>query len=165
MQFIRKPKMKSDRSGINILLGLSVLGLAITPIFMGLALYTTFIPIFSGGAWEMIVNKASPYYHPLFAPLIVFEAASNVLFIIFALYLLLLYGREKKAFPKLAAAFYIASFTVVVADYLFGEMVPFIANTPDDLETIKSMIKSTVAVVILVPYLLKSKRVKEKFVK
>ena len=63
--------------GLGGWLVLVALGLFITPLRVGAILQTDLLPIFTEGYWPLLTSPSSDAYHPLWAPLLIFETAGN----------------------------------------------------------------------------------------
>jgi uncharacterized protein DUF2569 len=152
----------SEPLGIGGWLILPLLGLILTPIRLGLLLATTHAPIFTGGAWEVLTTPGNEAYHPLWAPLMMFEIVGNVCFLVFSLVLLVLFFGKHYRLPILMVVFYLSNLVFVGGDLLFANLIPAIAEMSDP-ESFKELTRTIVGAAIWVPYFLKSERVQNTF--
>src|SRR5262249_40884148 len=104
----------------------------------------------------------SAAYHPLWAPLVIFEIFGNLAFVVMAATLLFLFFTKSPRFPRLFIAYILFNAVFVTADYFFGDLIPAIAGQKTD--ALKEVLRTAVTAVIWVPYMLVSKRVKNTFV-
>lgn len=149
--------------GIGGWLFLVILGLVVSSVRISLMLVQDHAPIFSDGTWQAITSPSSESYHALWAPLITFEIAGNVLVVLLALATLCLMFMKSKYTPAMAITWLLTGLVFVAADAIFAQQIPLIANQPTDPETVKEIVRSVVGAALWVPYFLVSKRVKATF--
>jgi hypothetical protein len=82
----------------------------------------------------------------------------------FTLWLLVLFFKKSKKFPKLAIIWLLAIGVVQIIDFLLIQQIPSVASQPAGMDAIKYMGRSIVGIIIWVPYFLRSQRVKNTFV-
>ena len=140
------------------------LGLIVTPIRIAVFLLQTFPPIFRDGAWQKITTPGAGAYHPLWGPLIVFEIMVNVAFIATAIYLLFLFFQKSWRFPRIYVAFLLVNLAFIFADALAIRLI--VPGRPIfDGQSAAELGRSMVSVLIWVPYMFLSMRVKNTFVR
>jgi hypothetical protein len=149
--------------GIGGWLILVVIGLLISPIRICYHLVTVHWPIFRDGAWPILTTPGTEVYHALWAPLIAFEIAGNLLTLALGLVTLWFLVRKSRLTPILAITWLMVNTAFVVADYFAANLIPAIAAQSDPDST-KELLRSIVAASIWIPYFLLSKRVKATFV-
>lgn len=158
------PISRSGPEGLGGWLILVGLGLVFTPLRLVALLMPIYPSIFRNGAWEMLTTPGSQAYHPLWAPLIIFEMVGNGILVLVSLALIALFFRRSRRFPKLYIAFLVAGLLFIGLDTWLASIV-----LPDepllDPETARELARSLIAVVIWVPYMLRSKRVANTFVR
>lgn len=153
---------RNEPSGIRGWLILPLLGLIITPLRLSGFLVTTFLPIFQEGYWEVLTTPGSEAYHALWAPILIFEISGNVLFIIFAVALLILMLQKHQKFPKLMITYLALNLLFVVTDYFVGDLIPAVAAQPDP-EAVGELVRAIAGAAIWIPYFVTSERVKNTF--
>ena len=151
------------KSGIGGWLVLPLLALIITPARVSFFLYTTMWPIFSEGYWAVLTTPTSEAYHALWAPLLIFEIAGNVLIVLGALVALYFFLRKSKYTPRIMIAWFAFMLLFVGVDFFAGDLIPAVAEA-DDPEAAKELARSVGGAAIWIPYFMTSKRVKATFV-
>jgi len=159
-----KNKKTNELEGIKGWLILVGIGIVLAPLRLVVSLMQAYKPIFENGVWEKLTTEGSDNYIPNFQLLIVTEGAYNACLIIASIYLIYLFVTRSNNFPKLFIAIGVVSIIGLIADSYFTSLV--IANVDVfDAETAKELTKTIVGYGIWIPYMLKSKRVKNTFVK
>jgi hypothetical protein len=155
---------KNELEGIGGWLILVAIGIVITPIRIIIMFMTTYSGLFSNGVWDALTTPGGAAYNSLWAPIIIGETIVNSLLIIAWLYMSYKFFSKSRDFPKWYIGIAIFSLLLIVADAFAIRLV-----LPDepifDPDTLKEFMRSLVMVVIWVPYMLVSKRVKATFVK
>lgn len=151
-------------SGIGGWLIIPMIGLFITPIRLGYMLVTMHLQIFLSGAWGVLTRPGSAAYHPLWAPILLFEIFGNTILMSWAVALLILLFTKSPHFPRWIILFYLASLAIVALDMVFCQSIPAVAEQ-NDPSAMKELFRSIVAALIWIPYFIKSERVKNTFLK
>ena len=139
------------------------IGVVMNPLFLLVSVGGDLLPLFFSDTWTMLTTPDSAAYHPMWAPLLIFELIGNVGLLLFSVVVAVLFFQKRKLLPKVIIAFMLSSLTFVVADHFLANTIPFIANAADSELTI-AIIRSAVTCIIWIPYFLLSKRVKGTFV-
>jgi hypothetical protein len=155
--------IKPTPKGIGGWLLLVVLGLVIAPLRVVHLLATQHVPMLRDGAWGILTTPGTELYHPLWAPLIVFEVVGNLGSIALALATLWLMFRKSRHTPRVAIAWLAWSTAIVVIDFILGQQIPMVAAQSGPDET-RELTRALVSSAIWIPYFLVSKRVKATFV-
>ena len=100
-------------------------------------------------------NVAANY--PTLANLGVYELIINIAFLAALIYLNILFFKKRKEFPRYFIIYLAANFVLILIDYLIIAGVNPSADASD-------LGRAFIASAIWIPYLLKSRRVKETFV-
>jgi len=150
--------------GIGGWLILVTIGLVTSLVLMVVGLTQDVLPAFAGGAWDKLTTAGSPHYHPLWAPLLIMEVSGTTFFILFSLVILVLLFMKKRFVPLVVIIFLLANLAFVITDYLLGMNIPLVASMPDE-STPTQILRQAISCAIWVPYFLRSKRVKNTFVK
>ena len=154
------PEVKSWIGGWLVL---PLLALILTPLRTSFFLYTEMWPIFSEGYWPALTTPTSDAYHALWAPLLIFEIAGNVLIVLAALAALYFFVRKSKHTPRIMIAWFAFMLLFVGVDFFAADLIPAVAEA-DDPEPAKELARSVGGAAIWIPYFMTSKRVKATFV-
>ncbi len=143
---------------------LVAIGLILTPLRLGFALFKDILPVFSAETWQVLTTPGTEAYHPSWAPLLIFELVGNIIFIIFPIVIAIFFFQKRKVVPKLIIAFLLSNLAFVGSDYFLANTIPFVASQ-DDPASLKELARTLVGSLIWVPYFLVSKRAKATFIK
>lgn len=153
----------SESKGLGGWLVLVGLGVVLAPIRLLVTYIPTYKPIFEDGTWEALTTFGSEYYNPMWAPLLIGEISYNFILVVASLYLIYLFFSKNYLFPKLYICIAVVSLIFIPLDaWLVTKVLP--DQPMFDPETTKEFARSLAGVVIWVPYLIVSKRVKATFV-
>jgi len=121
------------------------------------------LPSFSPDVWGVLTSKDSESYHPLWGPVIVFEAVANALMFFYCILLLVFFYNKKAILPRMMIIFYAAGLFVSIMDYVLALQIPAIREMEDG-SSLQDLSRSIVSTAIWIPYFLRSKRVHNTFV-
>lgn len=152
-----------EPEGIAGWLILPAIGLIFMPIRGAVTVFSEFLPIFTEGQWQVFTTPGTEIYHPLWAPLLIFEISGNLGFIIFNIILAVLFFQKSSRTPNIYIAFLGLNIIFLLGDYFIADLIPTIAAM-DDSDSMKEIMRSVIAATIWIPYFLVSKRVKNTFV-
>ena len=153
----------SGPTGLGGWLVLVAIGLVLSSLRLLALLGQVFVPIFRDGTWAILTTPGSQAYHPLWAPLLVFELVGNIGFIAAQLWLLVLFFRRSKSFPKLYVWAALLNLPFILVDAWLGSFV--LTEEPMiDPDTAKEIARSVATIAIWVPYMRVSRRVRNTFV-
>lgn len=155
--------MQRNLNGLNGWLIVVGIGVVAAPIILVAKFIPLYGQVFTSGVWTAISTPEGLHYNPKLAILIGSEVFFNTLITTISLYLIYLFFSKKKLFPKLYIYLSAFSLLFLIIDglsylYIFPEE-PFF-----DKETIKSLSQLSINILIWVPYMCFSKRVKLTFV-
>jgi len=126
-------------------------------------IFTGLLTFLTSRTWPILTTPGASSYHPLWAPLIIFEWMMNSFCITIEAMLLDLLFKRLRFFPKAMIAYLFIAFALVSVDYVLSRKIPFLAMQNDSAKRI-SFVRTGVVCAIWVPYFLRSKRVKGTFV-
>lgn len=143
--------------GWLILLGL---GIVCNPPKLIYLTYTLFNTFFLEDNWSILNSLNSA----LLKPTIIFEFVSNLIMIILTSGVLFLFFKKSKHFPKAWISSFIFLLITHVIDLILCNQIPLMDKY--DLKNLyNNLFRTIVSLAIWFPYLIKSKRVKNTFVK
>lgn len=151
-------------SGLGGWLILVQIGLYLTMILLTVQLFQHSLPAFRSDTWEVLTSLTSQYYHPLWEPVLIFEAIYNVLFLFFCIFILINFYGKKSTLPRLMIIFYSVSLIIGVIDYLLVIQIP-LASELEDGSSLRDIVKSVITCAIWIPYFMKSERVHNTFIR
>lgn len=162
-QVSKAEEQTSDVQGLGGWLILVGLGIIISPIKIVAQIYPIYSQIFQNGAWEALTSPVSEGYNPLWAPIIIGEIVVNSALVLSWLIIAYLFFTKKKLLPAWYIGVIIFTLVFILIDAFSIQLI-----LPDekifDPETSKEILRSVVSIIIWVPYMLVSKRVKATFV-
>jgi hypothetical protein len=129
----------------------------------GLLIASTFLPLFRDGTWQALTSPDSPAYHPLWERVLLFELVGHIVIGAMAMLALALLVVRSPYAPKFSIGLLIASFAAAAANYFIAAQIPSIADRGTDHESMATLIRALIAMLVWVPYLLLSRRVKATF--
>lgn len=143
---------------------LVAIGLIVSPFRIAGQLLTNYWPIFRDGHWARLTTEGTAGYHPLWAPLIVFELAGNLCLLAIGAATLALFFKKSRKTPSFAITWYAFGAVFSALDLVLANFIPALANDAGG-EGTKELSRSIFAAVVWIPYFVMSKRVKETFVR
>jgi hypothetical protein len=149
--------------GIHGWLILVAIGIIVTPVRLITVVMGTYPELFSTGVWEALTTQGSESYSPLWAPLIIGEILITVGLLGASLYMAYLFFSKKAVFTKWFIGLAVFSLVYMIAN-AFAIKLVLPSKPVFDPDTVRRLLPSLGAIVIWVPYMLKSKRVKATFV-
>ena len=152
-----------DLNGLRGWLTLVAIGLIVSPFKLLYELNASFAELFIDGVWGALTIPSSPVYRAGLGTLLAVELVCNIVILLVAVLLLWLFFKRKQSFPKLYIAATLLTLLFVTLDIWFASQV-----IADQLmltgEITKSLAAVAVGIVIWIPYMLRSRRVKATFV-
>jgi hypothetical protein len=158
--------MSEEKSlqGIGGWLILVAVGIVFTPIKKVMLKTTIYTEIFSTGVWEDLTTQGNEAYSPLWAPSIIGEILFSCGLIIVLLYTAYLFFAKSRNFPKWYVVIAIINVQFIAADaFIINMFLP--SQSIFDPGTIREFLRSVITLVVWVPYMFVSKRVRATFIK
>lgn len=144
---------KSPYEGIGGWLILVAIRLILSPILVLRMLIATDLPVIAGDRF-----RAFRQAYPLLYGLVVFEAITNVIYLLMLAWLLYLFFNKKRSFPAMMIFFMVLQIVLSVADHLAAMAVHHSQPVP------VALVQTVVYAAIWIPYFLVSRRAKVTFV-
>lgn len=155
---------KAKHEGLGGWLIFVGLGIVFSPLKIIALILPIYSELFTNGSWEVLTTPGMEAYDPLWAPILIGEIAINAGLVIVWLLVAFLFFSKKEAFPKFYIGIMVFTLVFILADALAGKVV--LPNEPVfDPDTTKELVRQLIVVLIWVPYMFVSKRVKATFVK
>jgi len=151
------------RSGLGGWLTLVGLGVVLSPLRLLAEVPSSFLPIFNDGTYAFLTTPGTEAYHPFWSVFIWGEISFNTVIFVASLYLAYLYFSKKTLFPKFYIWIAVGSLAFILLDAVLIKVV--LPNEPIFApDTIKEVARSGIVILVWVPYMLLSKRVKATFI-
>ncbi|HEY9098724.1 MAG TPA: DUF2569 domain-containing protein [Thiobacillus sp.] len=149
--------------GLGGWLILVALGIIISPLRIVGELFPIYADMFSNGAWAALTTPGTEAYDPLWSPILSAEMVINGGLVLAWGFIAFLFVTKKRVFPKWYIGILLFTLVFIVIDALVIQAV--LPNEPVfNADTTKEVGRTVFAVLIWVPYMLISKRVKATFV-
>lgn len=158
---IESPVQQYEKIGGWLIL--LAIGLILTPLRVLVFLGKDFVPIFTTKTWSVLTTPGTGAYHPLWAPILMFEGVGNTVLIVFSVIVAIYFFQKRRIVPKLMIALLLSNLFFVGADYFAANLIPGVGSQKD-VESMREFAGVVIACSIWVPYFLVSKRVKATFV-
>ena len=140
------------------------LGIVLLPLRLTEFIAVDLLPAFSKDVWLLLTTPGTEAYHPLNAPILLFELVGNLVLPIGSIVLAVLFFQQRRVVPILAVLFLVFAFLFYIGDYFAARQLPAVASQ-DDTESKLDLAGALLVCAIAVPYFLVSRRVKETFVR
>lgn len=154
----------SGPKGLGGWLVLVGFGLCTGPFAMLVTIIGSWDSYFSQATWQAVAMPQGASYHPVYAPLLMFELLGNIIVLVSNLLLVALFFSQRRVFPRTYIVFLCGNAIYLVADAVLGNFIPEIASKPDPAAA-RDIARAIVGATIWSSYMLKSERVKATFVK
>lgn len=122
------------------------------------------MPYFDQTTWTLLTSISSESYNPLWATTITFELIGNLLTGTTAIFCLILMVKKRDIFPRVMIFYLVSNFLIVLLDHFLAKLLPTSNETVKEVQSNNSEIfRSFIASAIWIPFMLRSKTVKETF--
>ena len=139
------------------------IGLCLRPLQSVLGL-VQMAPALSADTWSLLTDPSGVAYHPMWAPMLLFEVATNVIFAVASVLLLVLFFQRRRQFPRAFMALLAAQVAVTFVDLVGAGMLPS-AQTGSSVQQIRLAVFTLTSSVVWILYMLRSRRVRLTFVR
>lgn len=154
---------KPPLSGLGGWLWLVQLGLALQLAVFAAQLAGLIRYLFADGGWPAIIDSQAPDYHPLMAPLAVYELAELAVLLLATAMMLAGFYRRLQAFPAWIALYLLACLGAVALECVFILLMP---STRESVlqNSLPALLRTAVLAAAWIPYFRRSLRVRNTFV-
>lgn len=146
--------------GIRGWLLLPALGVVSSPVMIGMSFFGN-LGVYRAESWHALTSPGGAAFHPDWALLLIFELCANLGLLVLAGLSLILFFRRRTSAPTVYIAMLIASFCVQALDLYLARTIP--AMEGEMANGMRSLARSLVGVMVWVPYMMRSKRVRATF--
>jgi hypothetical protein len=147
--------------GWLILVGI---GLCIGPITRIVGIGQHWEGFFSLPAWQTVAVPGGGQYHPLYAPLLIFEVLGNCLLLGINVLTICLFFAKRAIFPKAYIMLVASNVVFLLIDELVGNRIPLVAAESGP-SSFRDLFRGAASALLWSAYMLKSRRVKATFVR
>lgn len=149
--------------GIGGWLLLPALGVIVMPIRL-LTDMAGLLPAYAVEQWALLTTAGTQHYHALWAPVLLFELAANILYLVWAVLLAVMFFQKRRAVPRLYIALLVYMVVIQLVDLALLQSIPAAAEATDTKADMKELTRSVVALLVWGSYFGVSKRVRATFV-
>lgn len=149
--------------GLGGWLILPIIGLFVSIVNIGRTLTEDTLPVFSDGTWQLLTSPGSEYYVPGWGALIIVELLGNLLLLGAAVALIILVFSKSPRFPTFYIYFLVFNAVFVIGDVVAAHLVVAL-SAEESIDLGSQVLRAVLGAAIWIPYMLKSKRVKNTFV-
>lgn len=157
-----RDKYPDGLGGWLVLVGI---GIVLTPLRILNNVLEAYLPVFTDGTWVSMTTPGSPAYYPLLATTIVGEVTFDLGMAVAFGYLIYLFFAKDYRFPRFFIGVFLLPLIFIPADAWIVTSFVMPDKPMFDRETTFEFARVLITVMIWVPYMLLSKRVKATFVK
>lgn len=138
------------------------IGAVVQPIRVGVEFSST-LPSYAVDTWSALTTTGTAAYHPMWAPLLLFELTANLALMVFAILLAIVFFQKRRIAPPLYVAVILGAAAMQVIDLFAANMIPAAAAelTTKDWN---GLARTVIGALIWGTYFMVSKRVKATFV-
>src|SRR6266545_909156 len=152
-----RPDEPSGLGGWLVLVGI---GVTLSPLRILITIWKT-LPSYSAATWAGLSAPGAATYHPLWAPVLMFELIGNIGMLVFSGLLVWLYYRRKRQFPTVFIWFALISSLFVFADLGLATLVPVADPEPTRWS---QQLGRLMGLLLWILYMRRSRRVRNTFV-
>ena len=155
------PSHLEGLGGWLILVGL---GVTLAPLRLVAQVLPPYIRMFSDGSYAALTTPGAAAYNALWMPLLLVEIAINIGLVLSWIYLAIAFFGRRRQFPKRYIGIICFTLAFQIVD---AWAVSAVARHVEafDAQTASEIVRTVIAAVIWIPYMLTSKRVKSTFVR
>jgi len=110
-----------------------------------------------------LTAPGSEFFHPLWQPLLVYELVFNILWLVVAVLMVILFFQKRNAFPRIFMIYLVGVFLLQVIDQVWVQQIPSLQNQQTTAD-FKNLFRAAIHTTVWSLYFLKSERVKNTFV-
>lgn len=147
-------------TGIKGWLRLVAVHLIVRPFAYAALLWNAAVVVLNAETWRTLTTPAGAAYHPLWAPVLLFELCYGACGLVLCLLLLALFFRKRAAWPRAYATLLAVAVVFVAFDTLVTQRIPAAASASTAARDIWQVV---VAAAVWIPYCFRSERVRATF--
>lgn len=148
--------------GLGGWLILPAIGVIVMPIRILVDFLST-LPSYAAETWANLTTVGSAGYHPLWAPLLLYELSANLTLIVCSILLAIMFFQKRRGVPLLFIGVVGGSVVVQAIDLMLGSFVPAVASEMG-VKAWGELARGVIGALLWGSYFLVSRRVKSTFV-
>lgn len=150
--------------GIGGWLLLAALAAVFAPIRAARELWGT-LPALSLQTWSALTSAGSDTYHPLWAPVLLFELFAQMALLVFGILLLVLFFAKRSNLPRVWIAYCLGGLAVLVVDRALVAQLPVEAALEMSAADTAALVRAVIGNLLWAGYFARSRRVRATFVR
>jgi len=135
------------------------IGMVLVPFVLSFNIIST-LPSFAVSNWNALTTPGWESYHPLWAPVLIFELSAYLVLLVFSVVQLVAYLNRRRVFPGLYIVWALTGLAVAAIDEIVASRLP--GMEPFDLAS-SGLARSAITTLIWVSYMFRSERVRNTF--
>lgn len=147
-------------NGIRGWLILPAIGVVVLPLRL-LVDMVKLVPSYAVDTWSNLTTVGTEAYHAMWAPLLLFELAGNLAYLVATLLLLVMFFQKRRGVPRLYIGVLAMGVTIQLIDVALAQAIPAVETTPKEW---KELSRAVIGALIWGSYFSVSKRVRATFV-
>ncbi|MCW5552609.1 MAG: DUF3857 domain-containing protein [Verrucomicrobiae bacterium] len=158
------PPLLTDQhlQGLGGWLILVGLGICIGPFVHVAGIVSYWEGFFSLNTWQAVALPQGEHYHPLYAPLLIFEVLGSIGILGLNILVICLFFAKRRLFPKVYIAMMVFNAAFLLMDEVTSRNIPYLVENSDG-SSVREITRAIFAALIWSTYMVKSRRVKATF--
>lgn len=152
-------------SGLGGWLIVIQISLYLTLIASSISVFGHLILIIVEQSGQQLIIQDPLLSEPAWKPVIWFERIYSPVMLVFTIFVLVQFYRKKAAVPKLMIAFYLLNALIAIILFVLTQQAMVTLELTSDRPLITRSVREILTCLIFIPYLLKSERVKNTFIR
>lgn len=157
----RPPPPTRDLQGIRGWLLLPAIGVGLGPLVY-LATATSYGWLFDPAEWSALATPGNADYHPMWAPVLLFDMAGHFALLVFSILLAVLFFQKRSSVPAVYIAVNMAALGYMLVSTVGAFMVPM--EAAERTASVGQFVQSALITLLWCAYFIRSRRVESTFI-